>query len=217
LPKLNFTKNTAVYLKEKLNLTPDEEEVALYGLQILIYTLIGLLTICLGGWLLGCFWTTLAVCLTAAGLRLFTGGAHSSSPLICTLLGMVMIPLLGKIAAVTAPLFTSLSLFLIVAPGFILSLIIIWRLAPVDSPAKPITSIEHRKKLHFLSIAAVLLLTVGQSFLLIKGQALTVVLALSLGLWWQAFALTKAGHRFATFTDNFKLRKEGKRNEAPIL
>ena len=215
--KLNFTKSTAAYLKEKLNLTPDEEEVALYGLQIIIYTLTGFLTIFLAGWLLGCFWTTLAVCLTAAGLRLFTGGAHSSSPLKCTLLGMVVVPLLGKIAAVTAPFFTPLSLALIVAPGLILSLIIIWRLAPVDSPAKPITSLEYRKKLHFLSIAAVLLLTVGQSFLLIKGQAPAVVLALSLGLWWQAFALTKAGNRFATFTDNFKLRKEGKRNEAPLL
>ena len=215
--KLNFTKGTAAYLKEKLNLTPDEEEVALYGLQILIYTLSGFLTICLAGWLLGCFWTTLAVCLTAVFLRLFTGGAHSNSPLTCTLLGMVMVPLLGKIAAITAPFFTPLSLALIVAPGFILSLIIIWRLAPVDSPAKPITSLDYRKKLHFLSIAAVLLLAAGQSFVLIKGQAPAVVLALSLGLWWQAFALTKAGHRFATFTDNIKLRKEGKRNEAPIL
>jgi accessory gene regulator B len=217
LLKLNFTKSTAAYLKEKLNLTPAEEEVALYGLQIIIYTLTGFLTICLGGWLLGCFWTTLAVCLTAAGLRLFTGGAHSNSPLTCTLLGMVMVPLLGKIAAITAPLFTLLSLFLIVAPGLILSLIIIWRLAPVDSPAKPITSLEQRKKLRFFSISAVFLLAMGQAFLLIKGQALAIVLALSLGLWWQAFTLTKAGHWFATFTDNFKLRKEGKRNEAPLL
>ena len=215
--RINFTKSTAAYLKEKLNLTPDEEEVALYGLQIVIYTLAGFLTIFLAGWLLGCFWTTLAVCLTAVFLRLFTGGAHSHSPLTCTLLGMVMVPLLGKIAAITTPFFTALSLALIVFPGFILSLIIIWRLAPVDSPAKPIPSPDYRQRLHFLSIAAVLLLTAGQSFLLIKGQAPAVVLALSLGLWWQAFALTRAGHRFATFTDNFKLRKEGKRDEAPIL
>ncbi|KFD40442.1 hypothetical protein DK28_0206270 [Peptococcaceae bacterium SCADC1_2_3] len=215
--KLNFTKSIAAYLKEKLNLTPDEEEVALYGLQILIYTFTGFLAICLIGWLLGCFWTTLAVCLTAAGLRLFTGGAHSNSPLTCTLLGMVMVPLLGKIASLTAPFFTPLNVSLIIIPGFIISLIIIWRLAPVDSPAKPINSLEQRKKLRFYSVAMVLLLALGQAFLLIKGQALTVVLALSLGLWWQTFTLTKTGHRFAIFTDNFKLRKEGKRNEAPLL
>lgn len=215
--KFNFTKSTAAYLKAKLNFTPDEEEVARYGLQILVYTLTGFITICLAGWLLGCFWTTLAVCLTAALLRLFTGGAHSNSPLTCTLLGMVVVPLLGKIAALTAPFFTPQSLTLIVVPGLILSLTIIWRLAPVDSPAKPITSLEHRKKLRFLAMAAVLLLTSGQALLLIKGQALTVVLALSLGLWWQAFTLTQAGHRFATFTDKFRLRKEGKGNEAPVL
>jgi len=217
LLNFNFTKNTAAYLKVKLNLTPDEEEVARYGLQILIYTLTGLITICLAGWLLGCFWTTLAVCLTAALLRLFTGGAHSNSPLTCTLLGMVVVPLIGKIAALTAPFFTPQSLTLIVVPGLILSLNIIWRLSPVDSPAKPITSLEHRKKLRFLAIAAVLLLTSGQALLLIKGQAPAVVLALSLGLWWQAFTLTQAGHWFATFTDKFKLRKEGKGNEAPVL
>ena len=215
--KFNFTKSTAAYLKAKLNLTPDEEEVARYGLQVLVYTLTGLITICLAGWLLGCFWTTLAVCLTAACLRLFSGGAHSNSPLTCTLLGMVIVPLLGKTAAFTAFFFTPQSLSLIVVPGLILSLIIIWRLAPVDSPAKPITSLDYRKKLHFLSIAAVLLLTSGQAFLLLKGQAPTVVLALSLGLWWQAFTLTQAGHRFATFTDKFKLRKEGKGDEAPVL
>ncbi len=215
--KFNFNKSTAAYLKTKLNLTPDEEEVARYGLQVIVYTFTSFITICLMGWLLGCFWTTLAVCITGGFLRLFTGGAHSNSPLTCTLLGMVMVPLLGKIAALTAPFFTPQSLSLIVAPGLILSFIIIWRLAPVDSPAKPITLLEQRKKLRLLAIAAVLLLTSGQALLLIKGQALTVVLALSLGLWWQAFTLTQAGHRFATFTDKFKLRKEGRKDEASVL
>lgn len=199
--RFNLTRPAAAYLKEKLNLTPDEEEIALYGLQVIIYPLISLLSISLVGWLLGCLYTTLAATLTAAFLRLWSGGAHSRSPLTCTLLGAVVSPALGKTSLILTPHLSPFNLFIIVILGSLLSLTFVWRLAPVDSPAKPLLSPEYRQRMRRLSITSVFFIAAVQIALLAAAGAPAVVLALSLGLWWQTFTLTRAGHRFATLID----------------
>ncbi|WP_338824859.1 Accessory gene regulator protein B [Moorella humiferrea] len=199
--RFNLTRPAAAYLKEKLNLTPDEEEIALYGLQVIIYPLISLLSISLVGWLLGCLYTTLAATLTAAFLRLWSGGAHSRSPLTCTLLGAVVSPALGKTSLILTPHLSPFNLFVIVILGSLLSLTFVWRLAPVDSPAKPLLSPEYRQRMRRLSITSVFFIAAVQIALLAAAGAPAVVLALSLGLWWQTFTLTRAGHRFATLID----------------
>ncbi|QGP93892.1 Accessory regulator protein B [Neomoorella glycerini] len=199
--RLNLTRPAAAYLKEKLNLTPDEEEIAIYGLQVIIYPLISLLSISLVGWLLGCLYTTLAATLTAAFLRLWSGGAHSRSPLTCTLLGAFVSPALGKISLVLAPLLSPFHLLLTIILGSLLSLFFVGRLAPVDSPAKPLLSPQYRQRMRRLSITSVFLIAAVQITLLATAEAPAVVLALSLGLWWQTFTLTRAGHRFATLID----------------
>jgi accessory gene regulator B len=188
-------------LREKLNLTPDEEEIALYGLQVIIYTITGFLAVSLAGWLLGCLYTTLAATLTAAFLRLWSGGAHSNSPLTCVLLGAVVSSALGKISLVLAPLLKPFHLFLAVVLGSLLSLTFVWRLAPVDSPAKPILAAEYRRRMWLFSVTSVVLIAAVQVALLAVAGAPDLVLAASLGLWWQTFTLTRAGHRFATFID----------------
>ncbi|CEP66210.1 Accessory gene regulator B [Moorella glycerini] len=199
--RFNLSRPAAAYLKEKLNLTPEEEEIALYGLQVIIYPLISLLSISLVGWLLGCLYTPLAATLTGAFLRLWSGGAHSRSPLTCTLLGAVVSPALGKISLVVAPLLNSFHLFIIVILGSLLSLAFVWRLAPVDSPAKPLLSPEYRQRMRRLSVTSIFFIAVVQIVLLATAGVPAVVLALSLGLWWQTFTLTRAGHRFATLID----------------
>lgn len=208
LLNFNITRPTAAYLKSKLGLTPDEEEIAVFGLQMILYTIVGFLSISVVGWLLGCFYATMVVAATSYTLRLFSGGAHSGSPLTCNLVGMVVTPLLGLVAVLSTLYINHFSLLIIVILGFIPSLMINWRFAPVDSPAKPINSYKQRKKLRSISITAVFIVAGGQLLLLIIGQAYVIVIAMSLGLWWQAFFLTSAGCRFATFLDKFT-RKGG--------
>ncbi|MGI9951638.1 accessory gene regulator B family protein [Moorellaceae bacterium AZ2] len=198
--KFNLTRPAAAYLKEKLQLTPEQEEIALYGLQTIVYPLTGLLGIILVGWLWGCLGTTLVAAFGAAFLRLWSGGAHSRSPLTCTLVGMAVFPSMGKIADLAAPATTVPVLHLVLAAGLAVCLSTVYRLAPVDSPAKPILSADYRRNMRRLSVAAVLLITATQVALL-KAGALNLVLALSLGLWWQTFSLTRAGHRFAASVD----------------
>ena len=200
--KLSLTRPAAAYLKEHLNLNSDEEAIALFGLQMLVYTVTGFLSICLVGWLLGVLALTLAVTLTAASLRLWAGGAHSRSPLTCNLLGMIVAPLLGKLAALAAPLFTPAGLGVMILAGFIIAVVVIWRRAPVDSPAKPITSPAERRRLRALSLVLVVFIAVLQVLILVTMRAVPFILALSLGLGWQTFSLTRAGHWFAILIDN---------------
>lgn len=101
--KMPSLTRAAEYLQKQLGLSQDETEVILYGLQIFTYGLAGILTICLMGWLLGCLWATIAVALTAGSLRLVSGGAHSRSPLLCNILGMLVAPFLAKLAILAAP------------------------------------------------------------------------------------------------------------------
>jgi accessory gene regulator B len=203
---LNLTR-AAEYLQEQLGLSQDKTEVILYGLQIFTYSLAGILTICLMGWLLGCLWATIAVALTAGSLRLVSGGAHSRSPLLCNILGMLVAPFLAKLAVYTAPQISATVLFVMVLLGSIFYLLIFYILAPVDSEAKPITAVEERRKFKQLSMALTSLITLGQVILLISGNSPTLVLSMSLGTWWQAFTLTEAGHRFASLADNLFLKE----------
>jgi accessory gene regulator B len=203
---LNMTKTAADYFQKQLGLTQDETEVVHYGMQAILYNLAGILTICLIGWLLGCIWATIAVALTAGSLRLLSGGAHSRSPLICNLLGMAIAPLLAKTAEYAAVQSPHPLLLCIVLIGALFSLLTFYLLAPVDSPAKPIPSVRERRKFKYLTVTLAVLITLGQIALLIGGGSPSLALAASLGAWWQAFTLTRAGHRCAFIADHLFLK-----------
>ncbi|HBT48077.1 MAG TPA: hypothetical protein DEA73_09440 [Peptococcaceae bacterium] len=200
MPKLNITRPTAAYLRDKLQLTPEQEEIALYGLQTILYPVTGLAAVVLTGHFFGCLATTLAAALAAGFLRLWSGGAHSGSPLTCALTSTVVFAVLGKAAVLAAEALTPAASLTVLVAGLAFCLPVVYRLAPVDSPAKPILAADYRRRLHHLSVAAVVLLTTAQ-VLLLRAGAYSLVLALSLGLGWQTFSLTRAGHRFATFID----------------
>lgn len=212
----------ARYLREKLELTTEQEEVTLYSLEVFIYTGFAFLGTGLAGWLLGCLSATLLVALTIFVLRCFSGGAHSESPLSCIILSVLLIPLTAKGVVLSAPFFSLPFLLILIFFGFLLSLFLVWRLAPVDTPAKPVFSESHRRQLRSLSLA-----TVGLVFFIQGGllnfypspAAVIAILALAAGLLWQVFSLTGPGQRFFAVLDKLKtgLKKEVKKNEKDLL
>lgn len=206
--KFNVVNPFAAFLQKELNLTQDQKEIASYGLQVLIYSLIGVGSILVAGWLLGCFWTTLTVMVSTGCLRVVSGGAHSKTPLTCGILGVFLGPSLGKMAALCGEMLSPSALLMLITVGFLVSLYTVSRFAPVDSSAKPISSVEKRGKLRFVSVAVLCSITAVQILLFYTVvKAPQIVLAASLGVWWQAFTLTGVGHRFVTFLDDLKERR----------
>jgi accessory gene regulator B len=212
----DLTGSFVSYLGDRLDLTPDQREIARFGLQTLLYPVVNLLLVCLAGWLLGCFWATVSAVLTTIVLRSFSHGAHSRTPLTCILTSLVVFSIFGKTATLLAPFLSLNQLLLIILVGFALSLTTVWRLAPVDSSAKPISSLRDRQKLRLGSVITACCILVMQIALLISGKASTIVLAIGLGFWWQAFSLTGAGHRLAALLDKTLPGKEGTPDETTL-
>jgi len=220
---LNLPRQIAGYLRDKLELSAEQEEVALYSLEVFIYTGYAFLGAGLVGWLLGCLPATLTVALTIFVLRCFSGGAHSESPAGCTILSFLLIPLSAKLAVLIAPLFSLFFLVVLISAGFLLSLFLVWRLAPIDTPAKPVSSESERRRfkiLSLLTVGIILLVQVSLLSFLSSLTAVAAVLSLEAGLLWQVFSLTDPGRRFFAVFDHFKFgffQKEVKKEDEKDL
>jgi accessory gene regulator B len=203
MARFNPSRELAGYLRKTLALTEEQEEIAAYSLLILFQTVISLLGISLVAWLAGCLPAALATLFTSAFLRSFSGGAHCTSPARCTILSILTVPLLGTLATNLAPFFSRPLLALVVLAGGVLAFAVVWRLAPVDSPAKPITSPQERRRFRRLSLAAVVVVVIIQLLLLpfLNPEAIAPILAAEAGMLWQVFSLTRTGHSFIAGID----------------
>lgn len=203
MPISNISKKTALHMRENLNLSGDQEEIAAYGFEMILHNFLTLGIIVLAGWLLGCLPAALISTFAASVLRALSGGAHSESAANCSLISVVLAVLIGKTATIfggQVPLPATISVVLLIT---LISLKVIWVLAPVDSPAKPITNEIHRKNLRTLSLVALTIISAVQLSLTIlnPGFFAPYALAVSLGVVWQTFTLTAAGHRFSKRLD----------------
>lgn len=199
----NPSRQIAGYLRKTLALTEEQEEIAAYSLLLLFQTIISLLAISIVAWLAGCLPATLAAVVTSALLRSFSGGAHCTSAARCTFLSTLLAPLLGKLATNLAPFFSRPFLALMVMAGGAIAFISVWRLAPVDSPAKPITSLRERQRFRFLSATAVVGIVALQLALLTLSFStpVSIILAVEAGMLWQVFSLTVFGYRVVARID----------------
>lgn len=194
-----------VYLEDNLDLDKDNVEVIEYSLELIIHTLISTILVLIASWLLGSFKESVIVLSIIFLLRSFSGGAHCSSAYRCTLLSVLIIPLLGFIAAIASNYFDITIAFISTVLCFLLSAFTVFKLAPVDSPNKPITSPIHIQRLRFLSFLFLIFLALLQFYLVIFEyySISSIVIAINLSVIWQAFMLTKIGHVFIGFIDLF--------------
>ncbi len=197
------SRELAGYLRKTLALTEEQEEIAAYSLLILFQTVVSMLGISLVAWLAGCLSAALAALFTSAFLRSFSGGAHCTSPARCTILSILTVPLFGTLATNLTPFFPRPLLALVILTGGALAFAVVWRLAPVDSPAKPITSPRERQRFRYLSVSAVAGIVTLQSVLLgfHASNMAALILAAEMGMLWQVFSLTRIGHRFVARID----------------
>ncbi|MCR4419307.1 MAG: accessory gene regulator B family protein [Clostridia bacterium] len=202
--KLEFVRPAASGLARRLELSPAEEEVIRYGLQVLVYTAADWAAVALAGWLAGALAGALVATVGTSTLRLFSGGAHSRSPLVCCLVGAVVAAGLGRTARELADL-PPAAIAAIVGAALVWTAVVVATLAPVDTPAHPVRSAERRRRLRRLSLSALVLLGVA-SLALLPWRA-DLALALGGGLWWQGLTLTRAGHRLVAAVDNLAMGK----------
>lgn len=189
-----FSNNIA----KELNLDDDKRSVINYGIFAFIQIAICIILVVIFGLIFNVVTEALIVSFSISILRKSSGGVHASSPGRCAVIGTIASVGMGLIAKCIS---ISLDLYMIWGSiAFIWSYYIIFKLAPVDSPAKPIKSVEKRTRLKknsmmILSVYLIIAITGIIYFYFIRNSRILVYsLCLCMGMLWQVFSLTRCGH-----------------------
>lgn len=197
--------NLSGKLQQELELTEDSREVAAYGLYMLFSTIIGFVSIVVVGFLLDVLKLAIWAVLTASGLRVLSGGAHSANLRNCTLLGAIISPGIAVLAKKFGQQIPLIGMYGLVLGAVLFGLWGILTYAPADNPNKPIISQVFKQRLRKMSLIYLLiwfcLVTANISGLFFS-PAQDVILASTLGISWQIFSITPTGYKLVALIDN---------------
>lgn len=197
-------------LQIELNLDEDKKSIIEYGLFALFNMGISILLVAIIGLIIGVIVEALIISFTGAILRKFSGGAHASSAISCSILGVIISVLPAKIIkdfSLNINFTIILCLFI-----FTICFFTIYKLAPVDSPNKPIKKKEKIKKLKKGSIIILTIYMVIVIFNIIlyhiteNSTFLVYSNCIYVGTLWQVFTLTKLGHSVVNILDHILIK-----------
>lgn len=180
----------AGYLAEQNREKQADEEILLFGLRLLVYSVLSYVTVFVLAWALGIFVPTASALLAGSLLRVFSGGGHASSPVKCTVYGTIVYLFLGFAAARISE-FGYEAFVTAMVLIFLFSLFTLWRYAPAETPGKPISSKLQRAVLRrnsFIVLAVIMLFLVG-GLILAPNLNDGVQWGILLGLFWQSVSL----------------------------
>ena len=206
----------------ELNYNNDQRAVIQYGIFAMIQTAIAIFTSVLFGILLGVLVPSLIISFAAVILRKYSGGAHAQTPEGCVIIGTIVS--VGGALGISCVPWNMKYIILLGIILFGIAYYIIWKLAPVDSAAKPIRKEEKKKMLkkrsifilmiYYIMILVSLLFYANNSY----KSLLLYIASIYVGVGWQVFTLTHTGHLVMKKIDLFlnkimKQLKGGKFNE----
>jgi len=206
---LSFSRKLSSSLASAHHLDEEQQAVLAYAIEVITLNSVNTLLTLTLGWILDVFWPT-AICLGAMTvLKYHGGGGHSESPWRCTLVTMLVFPLLALAAARASnwPLFYRDLISLIAVTAGSVSII---KYAPVDNDKAPIVSPERRMKLKKRSLITIILLATVMAVLrfITLDETGVINLCLSFSIFWFSFNLTPSGHRLWRFLDGLGQTEE---------
>ena len=193
----NICEKISTYIAQELNFDDDKKSVINYGIFGFIQMAICIALVIIFGFIFNVTIEALIVSFTISILRKSSGGVHSHSPERCAVIGTVSTV---GMALICKYINVSVSFVMLIGSIiFIWSYYTLYKLAPVDSIAKPIKNIEKRKRLRktsiiILSVYLIVVVIDISCYLITKDSSLlTYLLCIYMGLLWQVFSLTKNG------------------------
>ncbi|OJU12590.1 MAG: hypothetical protein BGN88_10590 [Clostridiales bacterium 43-6] len=189
----------------ELGYDSEKKMIVQYGLFGLIQIVTILLINIIIGLLFNILFETLTMTLTSSILRKYSGGAHLEKLGVCTLLSVavstifpLMIKSYYKYLGVS---FVLISIILV----FVLSFFLIYKLAPIDNPNKPIKTERKRKRMRKGSFIVLIFFMVVTFLLFILGiqnqNIFRYCWSILIAILWQVFSLTKLWVKFYHFID----------------
>lgn len=170
-------------LTEELNYDAEKKEIISYAIETALLSISGTLLLILFSYALNVFRPAGIAAVFGVVLRRVSGGAHFDTPLKCLFAGAAIYTSLGLLA--TKIVYYNLTNQFILPVTLLISFIIVFLLAPVDSEAKPIHSERLRVILKISSLVFVILsilMVVFSHFQLVNVSA-------ALGILYQTLTL----------------------------
>lgn len=198
------------YLTRAATLDEDQEEIILYALRLIYSGIGGFLWIVILAWLVGVLPYAILSALSNAYLRVKAGGGHASFPGSCFAIGAFVFTGIGLVVKYTPKDLLTGYLFISVVLTYFITLWVIKRYAPADTPAKPLSD-ERKVVLKKKTIRGHLsMFIVFFAFYVIQRiyyplnnwLTLKYLYAALLGIIWETFTITPAGYRLLEILDN---------------
>lgn len=183
---------------QELNLEAEQYAVINYGLFAIIQTFVAILLEVILGALLGVFIPTLVISFIAVILRKYSGGVHAQTPEECIIIGTIVT--VGGAVIVSWIPWNLIYILILMIITFSTAYYFVWKLAPVDSAAKPIRREEKKhllKKKSILILSIYLLICIVSLLMYLNNnndKLLMYIACMCSGIEWQVFTLTHRGH-----------------------
>jgi accessory gene regulator B len=219
-----ISKKIADTLANNLDLDNDNREVLAYGAFALLQILLSIILVAVFGLIFNVIIEALIITFTISIFRKYSGGVHASTSDSCVIIGTI-------ISVGLAVLFSRLSsgpylhgVLVFGLATFAWAYYVVYKLAPVASPAKPIKNKEKRKRMKkgsILTLSVYMALAASLVGFFYSGggsRLLSYSYCIYGGVLWQTFTLTNVGHLIMGRIDDFFnqiliLRRDGKQNE----
>lgn len=179
----------------------DKRRVYYFGFQVIIGAIVkGVLLLSVAA-ITGTIVPTIVAMLVFAFLRILAGGYHMDTYGKCITTSVIMFVLSGIIAQYTYIYYSTYSIMAFSSILFVISLICIFKWAPVDNPNRPITKAEEINKFRNLSIAYMFLWILAVMVLL-QFNLRIIAIASCFGLGWEILSITPKGEKFYSKISN---------------
>lgn len=205
-----LSKNITKTIENQLDLDNDRASIIEYGLYAFFQMSISILITAIIGAIFNVMIEALLISFVIAILRKSSGGVHASTSINCTIVGaLVAVTPAYLIKHIS---FNSNYIIIIGILLYIISFIIIYKLAPVDSPNKPIKKEDKIKRLKrgSIIILSIYMIVVLINLVLYYRTKSNVLLLYSsciyIGIIWQVFTLTKLGHVIVKIIDSLLIK-----------
>lgn len=205
-----LTNNIASKVAAELKLDNNSREIIAYGMFALIHIALSIILVIIFGIMFHVAIEALIVCFVGGILRKYSGGAHASSPSTCAAIGTIIC--IGQALLFSYLIGTVITLNVLVLFGivvFTLSYYFIRKLAPVDSPTKPIKTKEKKIRMQkgsifILSVYSIIVIINITAYIFLKDKRFLIYsLCVYGGIAWQIFTLTRVGHIIMNSIDTF--------------
>lgn len=204
-----LTNDIAFKISSALKLNKDQEEIIAYGAFNLIQIVWCISLVLLFGAIFNVTGKAIIVSFVTSILRKYSGGAHASSPNRCALIGAIVSV---GLAFCIMNLNGFINFKVVIGIGiisFLLAYYIIYRYAPVDSPAKPIIKEITRQKMKeksffVLNLLVTIVVVFFVSYFVFKFNfLLPIIICIYVGVLWQVITLTPKGYLVLSKIDIF--------------